>query len=495
MALSDMLLKTLQVAALLRPVAFGAAVLLAGCKDTVPTSVIIQLPSLVSTSAKGAPLSIKVTNQKGEDLAEAAAQAVVTAEPPNVAVVVSGNSELRCLKSGLAKVTARVGSLTQSADVRCVLIKRVVVAPLTRQFVGREAPFEFQAFDESNALIADPPCSVGSSRVEVATVEASTLSPKSVGRTRITVTCAEASDDVDVTVVETFETKSFTLQDGERTEVEVPQGVFEATLETKGDPLDISWVGGTGCGSDTASTHSVTTCKVASAAKLQVVNPAVKTSQGLIGGVLTAVFGSSTDSNAGVSDGIITLLRLPDERPAPPKSAKPAASRRTPSERDVEGEKSPRVEAIRSRYQELGASQKTLSRVEKSIFGMSAEGSSLVGYFDRGDLKKVEWNIYGEGGQQLREMTFHEGRLEFFFMRTKGGGVGGLAWPDSEQRYYLDGDAVIWATQGQGRVPMGPSDVATGRAEILEMRAQAVEALKAKAAELSFENGKFVPAK
>lgn len=478
---------------LVRLFSVAIVLLLVGCRDTTPTSVALQVSGLVTTSAKGTPLVIRVGNQKGEELRELAAQAVVTVEPPSLAVVANGNAELRCIKSGTVKVTAKIGALTQSADVRCLLIRRVAVAPLPRQVVGRAAQIQFQVFDDSDAAIPEPPCTIESSADGVAAVSGTALAPKSVGQARITVRCPDVSDHVDVSVAEVFTTKTFTLKDGDRTAVEVPEGLFEATIETKGDPLDVSWVGGTGCGSDSGTLRSVTTCRVASAGKLQVVNPAVKTTQGLIGGVLGAVFGSSSDPNAGVSDGIIAVLRIPDERAAPSGSAKPVARPQAAAVAIVEGEKSPRVEAIRGRYQAVGAAQRTLSKVEKAIFGMSTEGASLIGYFDGGTLRKAEWTILGEGGKQVRELMFHEGHLEFAFIKTTAGGTGGPGWTDSEERYYLANGDIIWATRGKSRDAMNASDIASARSDLRQMEAQVLEALKAKAAELWFEDGKLGP--
>lgn len=159
----------------------------------------------------------------------------------------------------------------------------------------------------------------------------------------------------------------------------------------------------------------------------------------------------------------------------------------------ISGENSPRVEAIRTRYQAVGASQRTFAKVEKSIFGMSAEGSSLVGYFDGRNLKKAEWTIFGEGGKQVREMTFHEGRLEFAFMKTEAGGIGGPGWTDSEERYYLDNGDVIWATRGKSRDAMNATDIDAAKKDVLQMESQVLEALKAKPTELWFEDGKFGP--
>lgn len=133
------------------------------------------------------------------------------------------------------------------------------------------------------------------------------------------------------------------------------------------------------------------------------------------------------------------------------------------------------VEAIRSRYQAVGAKQFKLKKVQKTLRGVSAANSTLVGYFDGATLKKAEWRLAGE----TRELMFHAGRLEFVF-QTAG---------DRETRAYLVDGKVIWATTGKDRKPVSPSE--TGIA-IGEFEKQVIDALNTNGDVLTYEAGKFV---
>lgn len=143
-----------------------------------------------------------------------------------------------------------------------------------------------------------------------------------------------------------------------------------------------------------------------------------------------------------------------------------------------DGERSPRVEAIRARYQAVGSTQWKLTKVVKHVSGLSTESATVIGYFDAETLRKAEWS----SGTQRTELTFHEGRVEFLFEKNNG----------TERRFYLDGNKVIWATQGSGRDPLKASDVAAAQPGVLEMGTRVVQALRAPSDQLTYEGGKLV---
>lgn len=149
------------------------------------------------------------------------------------------------------------------------------------------------------------------------------------------------------------------------------------------------------------------------------------------------------------------------------------------------GERSAEVEAIRARYQAIGLSQRTLTKVTKEVSGTSSRSSILTGYFEHTTLRKAEWRLPGDGSEQLYEMTFFEGRLEFLFEKEV------RESPDSERRYYLVDGRLIWATRGPERQPLSIADGAAAQQPILQLGAQVQQALQMQSDKLILEGGQL----
>lgn len=73
------------------------------------------------------------------------------------------------------------------------------------------------------------------------------------------------------------------------------------------------------------------------------------------------------------------------------------------------------INAIKKEYAEINSKTAAYDKVEKDVFGQSAEGGIIIAYYDNKDLKKVITTFYGETGKAVTEYYFNKDGLFFAF--------------------------------------------------------------------------------
>lgn len=118
-----------------------------------------------------------------------------------------------------------------------------------------------------------------------------------------------------------------------------------------------------------------------------------------------------------------------------------------------------KVNAIRHRYDEIERSLGRCKQVERDVFGESAEGGALTGYFSGKSLRKLEAKFYGETGQATEEYYFWNDQL-FFVLRVVSRydkPLSGVVKSKSPERFYFaEGALIRWLDPGEKEVPAGP---------------------------------------
>ncbi|MGM9477550.1 hypothetical protein ACS5PU_14035 [Pedobacter sp. GSP4] len=106
------------------------------------------------------------------------------------------------------------------------------------------------------------------------------------------------------------------------------------------------------------------------------------------------------------------------------------------------------IRKIQSDFLSINKQLKFFKKKSRSASGMSAEGGEVVGYYDKGAIKKIHCVLYGETGKSESEYYFNSKGLFFFYekdffydkpMYLKDFKVKSVV----EKRYYLYGNQVI----------------------------------------------------
>lgn len=118
-----------------------------------------------------------------------------------------------------------------------------------------------------------------------------------------------------------------------------------------------------------------------------------------------------------------------------------------------------KVKAIRHRYDEIERSLGRCKQVERDVFGESAEGGVLTGYFSGKSLRKLEAKFYGETGQAIEEYYFWNDQLFFVsqVVSRYDKPLSGVVKSKSQERFYFaEGALIRWLDPGEKEVPAGP---------------------------------------
>lgn len=106
------------------------------------------------------------------------------------------------------------------------------------------------------------------------------------------------------------------------------------------------------------------------------------------------------------------------------------------------------ISNIRKQFLKINSQINQYDKVEKEILGESAEGGMIMGYYDKGNLKKISVAFYGETGKTLSDFYINDGTLFFLFKQTfnynkpiyiEDSKVNSI----EEDRYYFDNDKLI----------------------------------------------------
>ena len=108
------------------------------------------------------------------------------------------------------------------------------------------------------------------------------------------------------------------------------------------------------------------------------------------------------------------------------------------------------VAAIKKEYSKINSKAAVYLKVEKNVFGQSAEGGVIIAYYDHKDLKKANTSFYGETGKVLTEYYFNNDGLFFVYsikylydkpMYTKGSKI---ASKQENRYYFLKNHLIKW---------------------------------------------------
>jgi hypothetical protein len=129
------------------------------------------------------------------------------------------------------------------------------------------------------------------------------------------------------------------------------------------------------------------------------------------------------------------------------------------------------IQSIKEHYATINKSVPKYKTVKKMLTGFSAEGGSLVAYFDGSKLMKMVANHMGEGGKAVEEYYFWDDRLIFVF-RTDSfydKQMSGKVARKEENRFYFDNDRLIrWVGENSKQIESSNSEYAGKEKDYLQ---------------------------
>ena len=140
------------------------------------------------------------------------------------------------------------------------------------------------------------------------------------------------------------------------------------------------------------------------------------------------------------------------------------------------------IQSIRAHYATINKNASKYKAVKKELTGFSAEGGSLVAYFDGPKLMKMVANHFGEGGKAVEEFYYWDDRLIFVF-RTDSfydKHMSGKVARKEENRFYFDNDRLIrWVGENAKQIESSNSEYAGKEKDYLQLSKEFADGARA----------------
>lgn len=119
------------------------------------------------------------------------------------------------------------------------------------------------------------------------------------------------------------------------------------------------------------------------------------------------------------------------------------------------------IQSIREQYAKINKNAARYRSVKKELSGFSAEGGTLVAYFDGPKIMKIVATHYGEGGNAVEEYYYGDDQLIFVFRKDsiydKPGS--GKVVRTAENRFYFANDRLIrWIDENAKQIASSNSE-------------------------------------
>jgi hypothetical protein len=130
------------------------------------------------------------------------------------------------------------------------------------------------------------------------------------------------------------------------------------------------------------------------------------------------------------------------------------------------------IQAIKQQYATINKSAASYTTVKKELSGYSAEGGTLIAYFDGPKIMKMVVNHYGEGGRAIEEYYYSDNRLIFVFRKDSGYDtpMSGKVVYTGENRFYFNKNRLIrWINEDARQVAPGSREYLAKEKEYLQL--------------------------
>lgn len=143
------------------------------------------------------------------------------------------------------------------------------------------------------------------------------------------------------------------------------------------------------------------------------------------------------------------------------------------------------IASIRQHYAQINGRAARYRKVKKELSGFSAEGGTLLAYFDGANIMKIAATFYGETGKTSEEYYYWDGKLIFVLRKESrySKPLSGRVVATKENRFYFKDDKLIrWIDENGKQAASDTSEYADKQKEYLDSSKQFTEGARSKKA-------------
>ena len=250
-------------------------VLALACADKTPAKFQHDPPPAAVTNTNYFSLHVSVVNKKGETIES---QSPTYSGGPADVLEVSASGNLRCAKTGDARLTLTAGGLSEPVLLKCRIPTEITVPPELHVVIGAPpTALGPRALGEGGKPLDDVTVEVTSSDPSIVTVEGDKVKGVAVGKARLSSSVGGITSITPVEVLEKVVSEQVTLREGANRSFTLKPAYYLVVIETKVDPrlkqgVAVSW-SGTACDNQPENTSHRFNCRVEETATMTVTNP------------------------------------------------------------------------------------------------------------------------------------------------------------------------------------------------------------------------------
>jgi hypothetical protein len=128
------------------------------------------------------------------------------------------------------------------------------------------------------------------------------------------------------------------------------------------------------------------------------------------------------------------------------------------------------IASIRQHYAQINRNAVRYRKVKKELSGFSAEGGTLVAYFDGPNVMKLAATFYGETGKSYEEYYYWDGKLIFVLRRESrySKPLSAKVVATTENRFHFKDDQMIrWINESGKQIAASASEYSDKQKEYL----------------------------
>ena len=141
------------------------------------------------------------------------------------------------------------------------------------------------------------------------------------------------------------------------------------------------------------------------------------------------------------------------------------------------------IVSVRRHYAQVNSKAARYRKVKKELSGFSAEGGTLLAYFDGPNIMKIAATFYGETGRTSEEYYYWDGKLIFVLRKESryNKPLSGKVVATIENRFYFKDDKLIrWLDENGKQAASDTSEYTDKQKEYLDSSKEFTEGVRAK---------------
>jgi hypothetical protein len=218
-----------------------------GCeKGPPPRKVMLEVPDQLTTTA---PAKVAISVRTAEGALETRTGSHDFQIQPEAIATVAEDGQLKCLKSGDAKLSLTIRGVTGTADVRCRIVKRLELRDPGEVDISKQSiHLSYTAYSEAGKPLDDVPVELLSKNPNIVRVKGQELELLAVGEAKLTVRAGDVEERVTVRVVRELKPEALPMNDNRRINFSLKQGKYQIVVELARElDMTMEWRGAPYC--------------------------------------------------------------------------------------------------------------------------------------------------------------------------------------------------------------------------------------------------------